>query len=112
MKHESNLLSLSSENFNHCVLASVVPVVVLFGAGWSGSADILVGILEELAQRFSGKVVFAKIDADESQEIATQFGIDCIPSMLFFKNGRVNDRVTGVMAKNELAGKVHALVDY
>lgn len=112
MKRENNLLSLSSENFNHRVLASVVPVVVLFGAGWSGSADILAPILEELARDFSGKAVFATIDADESREIATQFGIESIPTTLFFENGRVNDRVTGVISKNELAERVHALVDH
>ncbi|MFQ5603438.1 MAG: thioredoxin family protein [bacterium] len=111
MKNKFTVLTLTNENFNQRVLESVLPVLVLFCASWSGSSDIMVAILEELARDFPGKAVFAKIDADEAHEIARQFRIASIPTVLFFKQGVVDDRIVGVTSKNDLAQRLRALTD-
>lgn len=110
MKKKASLLKLTNENFNHRVLENVLPVLVLFSASWSGSSDILTPIIEELALEFSGKVISAKIDTDKYSEICLKFGIEAVPTLLFFKNGRVVDRLTGVISKSEVANKLKALL--
>lgn len=110
MKKKASLLNLTKENFNHQVLENILPVLVLFCSSWSGASEIMIPIIEELALEFSGKATFAQIDADQYRNIAMKFSIESIPTLLFFKNGCVDDQVTGVISKSELANKLTALL--
>ncbi len=110
MKKKANLLILSDENFNQRVLENLQPVSVHFCTRWSGSSDILTPIIEGLALEFSGEVAFGQIDADKYGQIATKFGVESIPTLIFFNHGRVVDRTTGVISKSELTKKLKALL--
>jgi len=109
---KNKAIILTNENFNHRVLENVLPVMVLFSASWSGSSDIMTPIIEQLALEFSSKLAFAKIDADKYGEISVKLGIDSVPTLLFFKNGRVVDRLTGVISKGKLGEKLKSLLEH
>ena len=110
MKNKANILTLTDKNFNHQVLENLHPVLVHFKANWSGSSDIMTPIIEGLALEFSGEVAFGQIDADKYGQIATKFGVESIPTLIFFNHGRVVDRTTGVISKSELTNKLKALL--
>ncbi len=69
-------------------------------------------IIEELAVEFSGEVEFCKLDVDQYPETAKKFDVRIAPTLLIFKNGRILDQETGVIAKSELAGKLKALLEH
>ena len=110
MKNNPNVLILTANNFNHQVLENNQPVLVHFRADWSGSSDIMTPIIEGLALEFSGNVAFGQIDADKYGQIAIKFGVESIPTLIFFNHGRVVDRTTGVISKSELTNKLKALL--
>ncbi len=109
MKNKASLLTLTDKNFNHQVLENVQPVLVHFRTDWSGTSYIITAIIEELALQFSGKVAFGTIDIDAHSQVAKKFGIASVPTLLFFCNGRVIDRITGVISKSELIDKLKSL---
>ena len=110
MKNKANLLTMTDKNFNHQVLENHQPVLVHFGTIWSGSSDIMTSIIEKLALEFFGEVKFGKIDADKYGQIAMKFGIESVPTLIFFNHGRVVDRTSGVISKSELTDKLIALL--
>jgi thioredoxin 1 len=77
-------------------------VVVDFWAEWCAPCRIVAPVLEELAKEYAGKVVFAKLNADENQLIAAKYGISAIPTLIFFKKGKPVDQIVGAMPKSEL----------
>jgi thioredoxin 1 len=100
---------LNDQNFEAEVLKSDVPVLVDFWAPWCGPCKILGPIVEELAKDMEGKPVkIAKMNADESQDIPSKYGIMGIPTLMIFKNGEVVDQMVGVTAKDTLAEKLAA----
>ncbi len=86
------------------------PVVVDFYATWCGPCRMLSPKLEKLAEELSGKIKFVKVNVDEAQELAGRFRVEGIPTLLFFKNGKVEDRVTGLLPEGELKARLGALV--
>ncbi|MCH8873843.1 thiol reductase thioredoxin [candidate division KSB1 bacterium] len=110
MKKKANLLALTDKNFNHQVLENLQPVLVHFRTDWSGSSDIITPIIEELALKFAGEVSFGKLDTDNHNQIAMKFGIESVPTLIFFNHGRVVDRTNGVISKSELTNKLKALL--
>jgi thioredoxin 1 len=98
----SDLLQLSDAEFESKVLESDLPVLVDFWAPWCGPCRMLSPIVEELAGEYDGRVVFAKMNTDESSTTATQLGIMSIPSLLLFKDGEVVDRAVGMRPKKAL----------
>jgi thioredoxin 1 len=66
--------------------------------------------LDKLAGEFSGKVKFVKVNVDEAQELAGRFRVEGIPTLLFFKNGKLEDRVTGLLPEEDLKARLSALV--
>jgi len=103
-------LELTKNNFQSEVLDSAMPAVVDFWATWCGPCRMLAPVIEELAKEFEGKVRIGKVDVDKEREIANQYGIMSIPTLLFFKAGKVVDTVTGFAPKDFLAGKIRALL--
>jgi thioredoxin 1 len=94
--------------FDEEVLKSDKLTVVDFWATWCGPCRMVAPVVEELAETYDGKVKFAKVDVDENQQFAGQYGIRSIPSLLFFKDGKVVDQVVGAVPKGTLDTKIKA----
>ena len=86
--------TITDANFND-ILAEGKPVLVDFWAPWCGPCRMLSPIVEELAKEYEGKAIVAKCNVDEAQEVPMKFGIRNIPTILFFKNGELADKVVG-----------------
>jgi len=71
---------------------------------------LIFGLLEELATEYQGKAVIGKVDVDTNQEVAAKYGIRNIPTILFFKDGEVVDKVVGVVPKEQLVEKLNAIL--
>ncbi len=101
-------LELTDANFQSTVLESDKPVLVDFWAEWCGPCRMVGPIVEALAEDFEGRAVVGKVNVDEHQSIAMQFGIRNIPTLLVFKNGEIIDKQVGVASKEALAQKLEA----
>jgi thioredoxin 1 len=99
----------NSENAKKLISESDKPVVVDFSAEWCGPCKMLSPILEELAGEYSGKTDIIKVDIDESQDLAQQYGIVSVPTLVFFKNGDEVDRVIGFQSKDVLMQKLDGM---
>lgn len=105
----ANILQLDSSNFKTTV-AGATPVLVDFWAPWCGPCKAIAPILEELATEFAGKLTIAKVNVDDNGELAAEFGVRAIPTLLLFKGGAVAEQFVGMMdkatLKAKLAGKI------
>ncbi len=110
MTSESNYVTLTEQNFRKEVLESSKPVLVDFWASWCGPCHIVAPVIEQLAADFDGEATVAKLDVEAEPTLASQFGIRAIPSILFFKNGKIVDQVVGAAPKDTLASKLGALL--
>ena len=95
-------IKLDSANFDSVVLNSDKPVLVDFWATWCGPCKMIAPVIEELAQELEGKVVVAKLDVDQSPDIAGRYGVMSIPTMLVFEGGKVVKHTVGVQPKERL----------
>jgi thioredoxin 1 len=103
-------LEVNDNNFEELVLKSENPVMVDFWAEWCGPCRMIAPIIEDIAKEFSGKVVVAKCDVDNSPAVAAKFGIRNIPTVLFFKNGKVADKQVGAVPKANFVNKLNILI--
>lgn len=99
---------INSSSFQQEVLQSDLPVLVDFFADWCGPCRMLGPILEQLAQQYAGRVKIVKVNVDQSPELAAPFGINSIPALLYFQNGKVKGTSVGLMSKEDLERKLHA----
>jgi thioredoxin 1 len=100
----------TDQNFKAEVLEWGHPVLVDFWAEWCGPCRMIAPALEELAREFEGRARIVKVNVDEQQELAMQYGIRSIPTLLFFQAGKVVDQIVGAAPKNTLASKLTNLV--
>ena len=102
-------VQITSENFESLKSGSL-PLVVDFWAPWCGPCRMVGPVIEELATAYDGKVVIGKCNVDEEEELAAEFGIMSIPSILFFKGGQQVDKHVGAATRNLLEDKIKALL--
>jgi thioredoxin len=101
-------LEITDSSFQEVVLQSDKPVLVDFWAPWCGPCRMLSPVIEQLHNEFEGKAVIGKVNVDDNQQTAVEYGIRSIPTLLFFKNGEVVDKLTGVSPKEVIAEKLSA----
>ena len=99
----------TNENFKTEALESQIPVLVDFYADWCGPCKMLAPVVEALAAEYVGKVKIGKLNVDQSPDIAEQYGVMSIPTLLFIKNGEVVNKTIGVVSKAELEQALNAL---
>ncbi|MFO0477307.1 MAG: thioredoxin [Bacteroidota bacterium] len=101
-------LEITDANFEELVLKSNKPVLVDFWAEWCGPCRIVGPVVEELSKDYEGKAIVGKVNVDLNSKISSDFGIRNIPTILFFKDGKVVEKHVGVAAKALLATKLDA----
>jgi thioredoxin 1 len=96
-----NIQAVSDETFEGDILKSPQPVLVDFWAPWCGPCRSVAPIMDELANQYSGKLKVAKLNVDESSQVAMKYGVTSIPTFILFKGGQVADRMLGAVPRSE-----------
>ena len=102
-------LTINDANFAE-TLNTDKPVMVDFWATWCGPCRAIAPVVEELAQEYEGKAVIGKCNVDECDDVPMKYGIRSIPTLLFFKNGELVDRLVGASSKSAIAQNIDALL--
>ncbi len=97
-----DILEIGDSSFDAEVLQSEKPVLVDFWAPWCGPCRAIAPMVEELAASFGDKVKFAKCNVDENPATPSKFGIKSIPTLIFFNQGKVLDKIVGIVPKSQL----------
>ncbi len=102
------MIDVTIENFEQEVIAASAnqPVLVDFWAPWCGPCKAIAPILDELSTELEGKLNIAKVNVDDNGDLAAQFGVRAIPTMLLFKGGQLVDTFVGMMDKGSLKAKL------
>jgi thioredoxin 1 len=103
-----SITHLTTDSFKPTVAAAATPLLVDFWAPWCGPCKAIAPILDELAVELAGKVAIAKVNIDEHESIAAEYGIRAIPTMLLFKGGKVVEQIVGMLPKTALKTKLVA----
>lgn len=101
---------ITVSNFEEVVLQSKQPVMVDFWAQWCGPCKAIAPIIEEIHHEYEENAVVGKVDVDANQELAVKYGIMNIPTVLFFKNGQVVDKLKGAAPKKEFVKRLENLL--
>ena len=102
----ANVVHIEGDNWQNEVMESDIPVLVDFWAEWCGPCRAVGPVLDELSDELAGKLKVVKVNVDNNQQIAGDYGIRSIPTMLIVKNGQVQEQMVGAMNKTALLEKV------
>lgn len=102
-------VTITKENFAE-LKAGNLPLVVDFWATWCGPCRMVGPIIDELAKQYDGKIVVGKCDVEDNEDLAAEFSIRNIPTVLFFKNGEVVDKLIGAQSKAKFEEKFEAML--
>jgi len=102
-------VQITNENFES-LKNGQQPLVVDFWATWCGPCRMVAPVIEELAKEYDGKITVGKCDVEENEDLAAEFGIRNIPTILFFKGGEVVDKLVGAQGKAKLDEKFKSLL--
>lgn len=103
-------IHFNDNNFEKEVIGASAPVMVDFYATWCGPCRMMSPIIDELADEYAGKIKIGKLDVDESPQVSMKFGIQSIPTLIFFKDGQAMDTVIGFQSKDQIKTKLEALI--
>jgi thioredoxin 1 len=110
MKAELNIIRLTEENFRKTVLESSEPILVEIGADWCGSCHIMAPIIEKLAGEYQGQIKIGKLDIDTNETVARTYGVNELPLLLFFKDGKLLDHIIGTVSQKVLQTRIQAFL--
>ena len=105
-------ISLNHINFKKELFKKERSIIVEFGADWCGGCHIYEPMLEELIKKSKGKIEVGKVDIDLDKKLKDQYGIQEIPTLLFYKNGQIVDSIIGVVPKEILETKIDEMVNF
>jgi len=100
----------TDSNFDTEALKDELPVIVDFWAAWCGPCRMIAPVIEDLSEEYQGKIKVGKLDVDENQQTAIRYGVRSIPTVLFIKNGEVQDTIIGAVPKSVFVEKIQKLL--
>src|SRR3984957_1080207 len=110
MSTQSSILKLTQANFSEQVLNVPGPVVVDFWAEWCGPCKMIAPLVEEISNEYDGRVRVGKVNIDDEQVLAQEYGVRAIPTLLFFKSGEVAGQIVGMCSKRDLKANIDRLL--
>jgi len=103
---KDKIFHITDDTFEQEVLEGDIPVLTDFWAEWCGPCRTIAPVLEEISQEYDGRLKIAKIDVDENPEAPARFGIQGIPTLILFKDGKPVERLVGAMPKDRLLSHI------
>ena len=107
---ENTVIEVQDQDFDDKVIQSRVPVVVDFWAPWCGPCKAVGPLIEKLAERHQGKAQFVKLNIDDNSDTAQKYGIKSVPTIMFFNNGRMVDKLVGMVTAAKLGESLQNLL--
>lgn len=107
----SNIQAITDDSFEKEVAESTLPVLVDFWAQWCGPCKAIAPILDDLAEKYAGKVKIVKLDVDNNPATPPKFGVRGIPTLILFKEGQVQATQVGLLSKGELASFIDTHIE-
>ena len=104
-------MELTKDNFQSEVIEGDVPVLVDFWATWCGPCLAVAPVIDELATEYEGKLKVGKVDVDAEQQLAADFGVRSIPTLLIFKDGKMAEQIVGAVPKSQLVDKLQGVLE-
>ena len=106
----SAAMELTKDNFQAEVIDGDLPVLVDFWATWCGPCRAVAPVIDELATEYAGKLKVGKVDVDAEQQLAADFGVRSIPTLLIFKDGKMAEQIVGLVRKSQLIDKLQGVL--